>query len=92
VFVRRPRNELERFVLMFARRLNREDHAQSQCDPSGVTLTGENANPTSLPIFDTFGSLTTPAADVASTHIATLPCVKFVSHSVKPADVAPGSP
>jgi len=68
------------------------DHAQSQCEPSGVTLTGENAKPTSAPTFEALTSLTTPAAEVASTHIATLPCVKLVSHSVKPADVAPGSP
>jgi hypothetical protein len=68
------------------------DHTQSQCDPSGVTLVGAYAKPMSLATLDFDGSVSRPAATVASTHIAVLPWPIAVAHSVKPLLVAPGSP
>src|SRR6266516_260205 len=68
------------------------DHTQSQCEPRGVTAVGEYAKPMFFATFDFFGSVSWPAATVASTHIAVLPWAIAVSHSVKPLLVAPGSP
>src|ERR1700730_6272539 len=68
------------------------DHAQSQCEPSGVTFVGAYAKPMSFATWDFDGSVSCPAATVASTHIAVLPCAIAVSHSVNPLLVAPGSP
>src|ERR671931_1826453 len=68
------------------------DQIHSQCEPRGVTAVGAYAKPMSLATFDCFGSVSAPAATVASTHIAVLPCAIAVSHSVKPLLVAPGSP
>ena len=48
------------------------DQAHSQCEPFGVTFVGAKAKPMSLAILEVLGSLSRPAATVASTHMARL--------------------
>src|SRR2546430_16078606 len=67
------------------------DHNHSQCEPRGVAFVGAYAKPMSLAPFEVFGSESCPAATVASTHMAVLPCAIAGSHSLTPLLGAPGS-
>lgn len=59
------------------------DQAYSQPELS-VSITGAGAYPI-LPLTGESGASSEPAADVASYHMAELPCWRLLRHSTKPA-------
>src|ERR1700685_135418 len=66
------------------------DHAQSQLAFLPSPSLGAGAKPTWSATFDCFGSVTNPAATVASIHMPHLPSLNKARFSLKPFDDAPG--